>query len=171
MRSSLWVLAVAALLGSDGAMAQGAPGRPGGGPGPGQQQGPDQQGPSQRPSHPPAHHRPPPQHRPPVHRPPPQAGFRPQHRPPHHFLSQGRYWPSIHGPRFAYPPGYGYRLWAAGAILPAPFLSAAYFYDGYAALGLAPPPPGYRWVRYGPDLLLVQVFTGRIADVVEGVFY
>jgi Ni/Co efflux regulator RcnB len=56
-------------------------------------------------------------------------------------------------------------------MLPSVFLGGAYFYDNYGALGLAPPPAGYRWVRYGPDLLLVNVVTGRIADVVEGAFY
>jgi Ni/Co efflux regulator RcnB len=58
-----------------------------------------------------------------------------------------------------------------GAILPSIFLASPYYYDDYATLGLAPPPAGYRWVRYGTDLLLVNVVTGRIADVVDGVFY
>lgn len=98
-------------------------------------------------------------------------GFNPGRRPARHFMSQGRWRPSIRGPRFVYPQGYGYRLWAAGAILPSVFLSGSYFFNDYASLGLAPPPPGYRWVRYGPDLLLVNVNSGRIADVVEGVFY
>ncbi|HVW71467.1 MAG TPA: RcnB family protein [Steroidobacteraceae bacterium] len=72
---------------------------------------------------------------------------------------------------FRYPPGFAYRRWIAGAILPPIFLSGAYFYDNYPALGLGPPPLGYRWVRYGPDLLLVNVATGRIVDVVDGAFY
>ena len=38
-------------------------------------------------------------------------------------------------------------------------------------MGLEPPPPGYRWVRYGPDLLLVNVRTRRVADVIYGAFY
>lgn len=114
----------------------------------------------------------PPVHRPPAHRPGSGSQYRPgAPRPPHHFLSQGRWRPSIRGPAFRYPPGYGYRLWVSGAILPRIFLSSAYYYNDYGLLGLGPPPPGYRWLRYGPDLLLVQVFTGRIADVVEGVFY
>jgi Ni/Co efflux regulator RcnB len=106
--------------------------------------------------------------RPPPSRPRPPAWG---HRPPHHFLSQGRWRPSIRGPVFRYPPGFAYRRWITGAILPPVFLSAPYFYDNYPALGLGPPPPGYRWVRYGPDLLLVSVATGRIADVVDGAFY
>ena len=86
-------------------------------------------------------------------------------------MSQGRWHPGVHGPAFRYPPGFSYRRWSAGLILPSIFLSSLYFYDNYLPLGLAPPPAGYRWVRYGPDLLLVDVFTGRIADVVSGVFY
>jgi Ni/Co efflux regulator RcnB len=76
----------------------------------------------------------------------------------------------IRGPAFIYPPGYVYRRWTAGLLLPAIFLSATYYYDGYASLGLSPPPPGYRWVRYGPDLVLVNLATGRVADVAYGVF-
>jgi Nickel/cobalt transporter regulator len=117
---------------------------------------------------------PPPGARPPAVRPAPPARPRPPAaypRPPHRFLSQGRWRPGIHGPVFRYPQGYAYRLWVTGMILPPIFLAPPYFYDGYAPLGLGPPPAGYRWVRYGPDLLLVSVITGRIADVVDGVFY
>jgi len=38
-------------------------------------------------------------------------------------------------------------------------------------MGLEPPPRGYRWVRYGPDLLLVNIRTRRVADVIYGAFY
>jgi len=51
------------------------------------------------------------------------------------------------------------------------FLSAAYYYNNYAMLGLDPPPFGCRWVRYGPDLLLVEVRTRQIVGVVHNVFY
>ena len=92
-------------------------------------------------------------------------------RPSHRFLSEGRWRPSIHGPAFRYPPGFRYRRWRTGAILAPVFLSPPYYYDNYAPLGLGRPPAGYRWVRNGPDLLLVNVATGRIADIVDGVFY
>jgi Ni/Co efflux regulator RcnB len=36
---------------------------------------------------------------------------------------------------------------------------------------LAAPEPGFQWVRYGPDLLLVNVTTGQVVDVAYGVFY
>lgn len=72
---------------------------------------------------------------------------------------------------FHYPHGYRYRRWSAGAVLPHPFLSNAYFFNDWNALGLGPPPPGYVWVRYGPDLLLVNRVSGRVADVIYGAFY
>jgi Ni/Co efflux regulator RcnB len=86
-------------------------------------------------------------------------------------MSQGHWHRGVHEPVFNYPPGFRYRRWGTGLILPPIFLSAPYYYDNYAPLGLGSPPPGYRWVRYGPDLLLVNIVSGRIADVVDGVFY
>jgi Ni/Co efflux regulator RcnB len=49
-------------------------------------------------------------------------------------------------------------------------LSSTYYFDDYSALGVGPPPYGYRWVRYGPDLLMVETRTGRIGDVIYGAF-
>ena len=72
---------------------------------------------------------------------------------------------------YVYPTGWGYRRWAVGASLPPLFLVPAYYYTGYAALGLPPPEPGFQWVQYGPDLLLVNVATGQVVDVAYGVFY
>jgi Ni/Co efflux regulator RcnB len=86
------------------------------------------------------------------------------------FWHRGQYYPRIHGPAFAYPRGYAYRRWTIGAHLPALLIAPPYFYAGYAGLGLQPPPPGYQWVRYGPDLLLVNLRTGEVEDVVYGVF-
>lgn len=77
----------------------------------------------------------------------------------------------IHGPGFRYPRGYAYRRWTIGLLIPALFLSSTYYYDNYWNLGVGAPPRGYRWVRYGPDLLLVNIRTRRIADVIRGAFY
>jgi Ni/Co efflux regulator RcnB len=77
----------------------------------------------------------------------------------------------IHAAPYAYPPGWAYRRWAAGAILPPLFLAPAFYYTDWAALGVAAPEPGFQWVRYGPDLVLVNVSTGEIVDVVYGAFY
>lgn len=126
---------------------------------------PPQARPPQRPTPPVAR---PPQHRPPVHPGRPGAGRPPQHRP-----GAGRppNFRPVHGPSFRYPRGYRYRRWSIGLLLPSLFLSSAYYYDNWGPMGIGAPPPGYRWVRYGPDLLLVQIRTGRIADVIYGAFY
>ena len=77
----------------------------------------------------------------------------------------------MHLAPFLYPSGWGYRRWGLGMILPPLFLAPAYYYADWAALGLPPPQPGFQWVRYGPDLLLVNVETGQVVDVVYGAFY
>jgi hypothetical protein len=104
------------------------------------------------------------------HRPPPQT-VRP--RPPrgNQFFHRGQYVGRIHGPAFAYPPGWHYRRWSIGARFPTLFLAPSYFYQDWSALGLEEPPPGYAWVRFGPDLLLVNLSTDEVEDVVYGVFY
>jgi Ni/Co efflux regulator RcnB len=56
-------------------------------------------------------------------------------------------------------------------VLPPLFLVPAYYYADWAAMGLPPPDPGFQWVRYGPDLLLVNVTTGQVVDVIYGAFY
>ncbi|WP_311267262.1 RcnB family protein [Sphingobium sp. WCS2017Hpa-17] len=92
----------------------------------------------------------------------------PPHRPgagrPPHFKP-------IHRPGFQYPHGYRYRRWTIGLLLPSLFLSSRYYYDDYSYLGVGAPPVGYRWVRYGPDLLLVRIRTRRVVDVIYGAFY
>ena len=77
----------------------------------------------------------------------------------------------VHLDPFVYPSGWAYRRWAVGAVLPPVFLVPAYYYANWAPLGLPPPPMGDQWVRYGPDLLLVDTGTGRVIEVVYGVFY
>jgi Ni/Co efflux regulator RcnB len=163
MRKGLWIVAGMALLGSSLALAQdqGArhdSDRPNSG-------RPDAARPDATRAEPSAQRSP--SHRPAAADRPPHIGKRPAHR----FLSGGGWHRSIRGPKFSFPSGFKYQTWTTGGILPPVFLAAPYFYDGYATLGLAPPPGGYQWVRYGPDLLLVNVHTGRIADVVDGVFY
>jgi hypothetical protein len=50
-------------------------------------------------------------------------------------------------------------------------LAPDYYYTDYADVGLPPPDPGFEWMQYGPDLLLVNISTGEIVDVAYGVFY
>jgi hypothetical protein len=86
------------------------------------------------------------------------------------FYYRGRAYYGVYAPVFAYPQGWAYRRWAIGAVLPAVFLTRAYAYPDYASLGLPRPAPGQRWVRYGPDLLLVDTRTGAIVHAARGAF-
>jgi hypothetical protein len=81
-------------------------------------------------------------------------------------------WHPVHFPHpWVYPPGYAYRLWAVGAILPPLFWrEPTYYYTGWAEMGLPPPDPGFQYVEYGPDLLLVNVATGEVVQVFPGAF-
>jgi Ni/Co efflux regulator RcnB len=86
--------------------------------------------------------------------------------PGHQFTYHGRPFNRVHLAPFIYPNGWAYRRWAVGAVLPPLFLAPAYYYTDWATLGLEAPQPGFQWVRYGPDLLLVNVATGAVVDVV-----
>lgn len=87
------------------------------------------------------------------------------------FQFHGHAFNRVHLAPFVYPRGWGYRRWAIGLVLPPLFLVPDYYYTDWAALGLPPPDPGFEWVRYGPDLLLVNVATGQIVDVIYGAFF
>jgi Ni/Co efflux regulator RcnB len=89
----------------------------------------------------------------------------------HMFTFRGQSHAGLQLAPFQYPSGYRYRRWSSGQHLPALFLTAPYFFDEFAGLGLETPPPGYRWVRYGPDALLVNIRTRDVEDVAYGVFY
>ncbi len=84
---------------------------------------------------------------------------------------RGRTFGRFNAGPFRYPGGWGYRRWGVGAYLPALFLTDAYFLGDWGGYDLGPPPPGCRWVRYGPDALLVNVYTGEVVDVAYGVFW
>jgi Ni/Co efflux regulator RcnB len=104
---------------------------------------------------------------------PPQPGFA---SPPaggqaaHQFTWRGRAFARVQAAPFVYPSGYAYQRWAVGAILPPLLLAPEYFYPDWDALGLDPPPPYFEWVRFGSDLLLVNVTTGEVADTISDVF-
>jgi Nickel/cobalt transporter regulator len=138
------------------------------------------------PPHPPPHPAGPPPHGPPMRPVPGPHG--PMGGPPHgpgpafahpggpgpgagRFSFHGHDFARVHVRPFLYPHGWAYRQWAVGAVLPPLFLTPDYFYPEWAQLGLEPPPPGAQWVRYGPDLLLVDTVTGQVIDTAYGVFY
>jgi hypothetical protein len=97
----------------------------------------------------------------------PRAGLAGPHG---QFTYRGHPFNRVHLSPFVYPHGWGYRRWGIGMILPPLFLAPAYYYADWAAMGLPPPDPGFQWVRYGDDLLLVNVNTGEVVDVIYGAF-
>lgn len=58
------------------------------------------------------------------------------------------------------PVGIGYRLRPA-------FYGSRYYINDYGAYGLRTPRRFERWVRYGNDLLLVDIRNGRVLNVVH----
>lgn len=74
------------------------------------------------------------------------------------------------GPYFP-PIGYGFGALYFGEILPPPFWTPDYQLLDYWEFGLYVPPPGFVWVRYGDTAVLIDRETGRVADIVYGVFF
>jgi Ni/Co efflux regulator RcnB len=73
--------------------------------------------------------------------------------------------------RYSAPRGYHYRRWSYGERLPFLYLARSFWLMNAIVYGLPPAPPGMIWVRYGPDALLVDRYTGEIVQVRYNVFY
>ena len=89
-----------------------------------------------------------------------------------HFSFHGHPFNRFHAAPFVYP--HGWRGSAPGPSAPRCRRCSSHrpiTIPVWAELGLEPPQPGFQWVRYGPDLLLVDVNTGQVLDVAYGVFY
>jgi Ni/Co efflux regulator RcnB len=74
------------------------------------------------------------------------------------------------GPYHA-PLGWRYRRWVFGERLPSVYFGSAFWITDFLAFDLFAPPDGLVWVRYGPDALLIDRYTGEIIQVQYGVFY
>jgi|SRR5579862_245771 len=77
----------------------------------------------------------------------------------------------FHAGPYRAPRGYVYRRWAFGERLPGIYFAPAFWITDFLAFDLFAPPDGYVWVRYGPDALLIDRYTGEIIQVDYGVFY
>lgn len=77
----------------------------------------------------------------------------------------------FHAGIYRAPPGYVYRRWSFGAFLPAVYWGRNYWITDFLTFGLFAPPVGLVWVRYGPDALLIDEYTGEIIQVDYGVFF
>jgi hypothetical protein len=63
-----------------------------------------------------------------------------------------------------------YQRYGVGGYLPLSLIIGGYVIADWIAYGLAPPLAGYQWVRYGPDILLVDPASGQIADAAYSAF-
>lgn len=72
--------------------------------------------------------------------------------------------------RYYYPRGFRARHWNVGIRLPPVFYGASY-YVNYSSYGLAPPPWGCQWIRIDSDILLVDLSSGEVMDVLYGFYY
>lgn len=84
---------------------------------------------------------------------------------------------AVHSPRrfhagvYHAPRGYVYRRWNYGQFLPSIYWARSYWLTNFTIYGLFAPPPDTVWVRYGPDALLIDRFTGEIISVQYNAFY
>lgn len=72
--------------------------------------------------------------------------------------------------RYYYPRGYSARTWSVGYRLPSVFFGASYYLN-YDTYGLSQPPYGCQWVRIDSDVVLVEIATGEILEVLNDFYY
>jgi Ni/Co efflux regulator RcnB len=83
------------------------------------------------------------------------------------FQSRSRF----HAGGYRPPAGYYARSWGFGQFLPRAWFARNYWLSDFLDFGLPYPPPGFTWVRVGPDALMIDEYTGRIVQVVRGIFW
>lgn len=94
----------------------------------------------------------------------------------HRRWERGRYPPtyfSSHRYRYAWrpPTGFYLRSWSYGDFFPRAWFGPGYWIVDPWQYDLPLPPPGFEWVRSGPDALLIDEYTGRIVQVVRNIFW
>jgi len=73
---------------------------------------------------------------------------------------------------FYYDPfGWGYRPYSIGWRLWPAYYSSRYWISDPWYYRLPYAPPGYRWIRYYDDLLLVDTWDGQVVDVIYNFFW
>ena len=76
----------------------------------------------------------------------------------------------FHAAGYVRPHGWYEHRWTYGEILPAIFWSQNYWLANYVDYGLQDPPPGFVWVRYGDDAVLIDQGSGEVLQVEYDVF-
>ena len=69
------------------------------------------------------------------------------------------------------PFGWGYQRYSIGWRLWPSYYSSRYWLNDPWSYRLPYAPPGYRWIRYYDDALLVDTWTGEVVDVIYNFFW
>ncbi len=70
-----------------------------------------------------------------------------------------------------YPRGYAYRPYGVGYAVPRGYWGSRYWIARPDYYRLPPPWAGTRWVRIGPDALLIRIGDGFVIRAVRGLWY
>ena len=81
-----------------------------------------------------------------------------------------RRWERFDADRYHRPSGYYYRSWERGDRLPIAYRAPEYIVPDPGMYHLAPPPPGYCWVRVDNRAVLAAIATGIVLNVVSHAF-
>lgn len=87
------------------------------------------------------------------------------------YNNEAREFRRYQGANYYYPRGFAYRAWNTGAYLPRAYWNDRYYIGRPAAFGLPLAYRGTRWVRVGPDALLIRARNGVIVRVVRNLYY
>ena len=74
-------------------------------------------------------------------------------------------------PAYVGPRGYAYRSVTPGYRFAPGYYGRNYWVNDWQRYRLAAPLGYQRWVRYGNDVVLVDIRSGRVATVYNGFFY
>jgi hypothetical protein len=75
------------------------------------------------------------------------------------------------GPYYSPYRGYGYNRFSIGVVLDPFFYDQRYWIGDPWEYRLPPAEPGTEWVRYYNDVLLVDVYSGEVVDVIYDFFW
>ncbi len=74
-------------------------------------------------------------------------------------------------PAYVGPRGYAYRPVAVGHRFDRAYYGDRYWVRNYSAYRLPAPRAGNRWVRYGNDVVMVDIRSGRVVQSYSGFFW
>jgi len=75
------------------------------------------------------------------------------------------------GPSYVHPRGLAYQPWGVGYRLPPAYFARPYWVDDPFAYRLPPPRRGARWVRVGPDALMIRIGDGFVFQAVRDLWW